>query len=78
MRPKSETQGTCEQVVKDIRRATRKQYSIGSRTATGPQSGAEISKRPDRSCSWRIGLAEKSGSGLDSNASFAIEVQLNW
>ena len=27
MRPKSETTGTSEQVVKDIRRATRKQYS---------------------------------------------------
>ena len=27
MRPKSETRGTSEQVVKDIRRATRKQYS---------------------------------------------------
>ena len=27
MRPKSETVGTSEEVVKDIRRATRKQYS---------------------------------------------------
>ena len=51
MRPKSETQGTSEQVVKDIRRATRKQYSAEEKIRIvldglrGEHSIAELCRR---------------------------------
>ena len=51
MRQKSETQGTSEQVVKDIRRATRKQYSAEDKIRVvldglrGEYSIAELCRR---------------------------------
>ena len=57
MRPKPATTGTSEQVVKDIRRTTRKQYSAEEKiriVLEGHRGGYRITK-PCR----RLGIAEK-------------------